>query len=312
MRLMVAKQYEHPEVRREEHQALLDRSAAEGNLHEYAVKVSLQKQGFEVWGEQHEFRIQVLPGVWLVGHGDGFISRDASPDPNREIHHNILDNLLEIKSMSSAQFAKWLSGRFNNFERYAYQISSYMAAEPDRDVTYLVKRREDGMTDTSFIEAGNPPIPFSVIRNKIITAEKYRRRGDYPPCDIKNQWGCPVWYLHDEKEEETVELTPEMEEVLADLVGDYLRLHTLEKEAKVAEEERKERINPSILNMLGKEGKAEIEIEGVGYVVRKQSGNGMRVDLEAMRIAHPDLVEKYEKKYYYDYPVVREKKGKKA
>lgn len=301
VRALVADQYEHPEVRWHETQALLERSAEEGNLHEGAVKAKLRKEGYTVSGEQDEYVIQILPGVLLVGHGDGFVQKKNEPT-----------KLLEVKSMSSKQFAKWAKGEFGQFPRYAAQITSYMTANPGLDVLYVVKRREDGLESRITIPANETPIPFKVIRSKILTAERYRRKGDYPPCDLETQWGCPFGYLHDEAEDldEPMELTDEMEAVLVDLVRDYRTFKELEDAGEEAAQERKEKINPSLLNMLGGNKKVEVEWDGKVWTVSKSGQSRTWIDLEALRAEHPEIVEKYEKASRVEFPLVREKKSK--
>lgn len=302
VRALVAKQYEHDEVRWADTKALLERSAEEGNLHERAVKEKLTAEGWIITGEQDEFVIQVLPGVLLVGHGDGLIAESAKARPM----------LLEVKSMSSKQFAKWASGGFKNFPRYAAQITSYMTANPDLDVMYVVKRREDGLISTTIIKAGETPIPFKTIRSKILTAERYRRKGDYPPCD-ESTWGCPFGYLHDEETEgdEPAELTEEMEAVLADLVGIYRELKAREDDGEEAAQERKEKINPSIMNILGGNDLAEVEVGDKRYTVRKMRQDRKWLNLDRLRAEMPEVAEKYQENKAIEFPVVREKKEKK-
>lgn len=303
VRSMVAKQYEHEEVRWEETKKLLERSAEEGNLHEKAVKDKLIADGWEVFGEQDEYVIQILPGVLLVGHGDGFIKRPAAPG---------LVMLLEVKSMSSKQFAKWISGGFKNFPRYAAQITSYMTANPGLDVMYVVKRREDGLINVLTIPAGQTPIPFKTIKSKILTAERYRRKGDYPPCD-ENTWGCPFGYLHDEdvEGEAPAELTEEMEAALADLVKLYREFQAREKDGEEAADERKARIVPSIMNLLGANDLVEVEVDGKRYTVRRMRQDRKWIDLDRLRADMPEEIKKYEENRPIEFPVVREKKEKK-
>lgn len=296
VRAMVAKQYEHKEVRQTERQQLMDRSAEEGNLHEKAVKDKLRSEGWVISGEQDEYTIQILPGVLLVGHGDGMVTKESTL-------------LLEVKSMSSKQFAKWIKDDFKSFPRYAYQITAYMEANPGLDVMYVVKRREDGMVNTQIIQAGNTPVPFKKIRSKILTAERYRRKGEYPPCD-ENPWGCAFFYLHDEEIEETApaELTEEMEAVVVDLVTSYRRLKEIEDAGEDAATERKATISPALLNMLGENPVMEVEVDGVTYTVKKSGQNRTYVDLESLRAEEPEIAKRYEKSSRVEFPLVREKK----
>lgn len=300
VRALVAKQYEHEEVRWEDTKKLLERSADEGVLHEKAVKDKLIADGWEIFGEQDEYVIQILPGVLLVGHGDGFARKDKGTF------------LLEVKSMSSKQFAKWISKGFDNFPRYAAQITSYMTANPKMDVMYVVKRREDGLINTTFIEAQRTPIPFKTIKSKILTAERYRRKGDYPPCD-ENTWGCPFGYLHDEDVEggASAELTEEMEAVLSDLVRLYREFQVREKDGEEAADERKMKIVPSMMNILGANDLVEVEVDGKMWTVRRTRQDRKWIDLDRLRADMGEEIKKYEENRPIEFPVVREKKEKK-
>lgn len=244
--------------------------------------------------------IQILPGVLLVGHGDGFARKDKGTF------------LLEVKSMSSKQYAKWVSGGFKNFPRYAAQITSYMTANPGLDVMYVVKRREDGLISITYIEAGRTPIPFKTIKSKILTAERYRRKGDYPPCD-ENTWGCPFGYLHDEDVEglAPTELTEEMEAVLSDLVRIYRELKARETDGEEAADERKLKIVPSMMNILGDNDFVEVGVDGKTFTVRRTRQDRKWIDLDRLRADMPEVISKYEENRPIQFPVVREKKEKK-
>lgn len=308
VRALVASQYDMPERRTPKTQDLLDRSADEGRLHEVAIREQLRAQGYVIVGEQDEYVLDILPKVFLVGHGDGFIS--AEPGLNDEEYFD----LHEIKSMSSKQFSKWQSGKFTYFPGYAAQITSYMKSNPGRRVRYDVKRREDGLLSTMYIPADEPPLDFKDIRKKIVTAELYRRRGDYPACDLDKQarFFCPFWYLHEEEEESEEDAEPLSEEVemaLSELVVTYLDLKAREDDGKTAAAQRKDGgVNQGILNLLGNKSKVKVTIGDRTFEVKKQGGGGgKRIDIDALRAQEPEVAERFEKRdEKFEYPVVKE------
>lgn len=273
---------------------LLERSAEEGNLHEEAVVRKLEEEGWEIEGQQDEINIQIIPGVFLRGHREGLKTKAG------------VTELFEVKSMSTKQFTKWQNQGFDGFTNYAYQISGYMEHHPGLDCEYIVKRREDGYITRMTIPADSPPIPFSVIRKKILIAEKWRRKEQLPPCDIANQWGCPVWYLHDEDDDEDVEpLTEEEQEILGELVAEYLELKAVEDKGKEAEKARK-KISPEILNMLGKLDTTDISWGGGKFKVsRIKSGNTYISKEKVVEIIGEDRLEEVENKTRFEYPRIR-------
>jgi hypothetical protein len=296
VKYLVASAFGYEDQRGKKVDDLLERSANEGNLHETAVIQMLKDtEEIDVFAQQEEINIPIIPKVFVRGHMEGLANY---PDKSNQ--------LLEIKSMSTKQFAKWVNNQFRDFERYAWQISWYMQAYPEYDVRYIVKRREDGYMTELTIPAGQPPIPLSVLRKKILIAEKYRRKGELPPCDIANQWGCPVWYLHDEDDEKEIEpLTEEMEAVLGELVAEYKVLKEIEEKGKAAEESRK-KINPEILNMLGGMKQTEVTFEGVKYRVTRRGGGNTYMSKEKYIAVHGDeRLGEVETKVKYEYPIIR-------
>ena len=294
----------YDEVRKQEHQDLLDRSAREGDLHEGAIRDHFVSEGWRIITEQELVEIQVIPGVVIRGRTDGVLGRPD--DPAYAVWTD--EVLFEAKSMSTKQFAKWSSGKFRDFTRYAYQITAYMMANPGRDVLYAVKRREDGILEVLRIPHDQPPVPFSDIKKKVLAAEKARRKDDLPSCDV-NTWGCPFFYLPEEDDGDSIlddNLTDDEKAVMADLVNRYLELKAIEDAGKEAGEKRKAELNKPLTNMLGDADRVVFEFDGVKYQVTKVPGSGKRFDKAGLKAEIGDaLVEKYETKYTYTYPVVR-------
>lgn len=301
LRYLVAIGLGYDEQRGKKWDDLLERSANEGRFHEDTIIQTLEEAGeVEVKRAQEEINIQVIPKVFLRGHIEGLIH-------HAKYHANTCWELLEIKSMSNKQFQKWTNHGFDKFAENAFQISTYMEAFPEYDVRYMVKRREDGLVSERTIPAGEPPIPFSQVRKKIILAEKYRRKGELPPCDIDNQWGCPVWYLHDEEtDEEIIPLSEEEEEIVGELAEEFLTHKRVEDLGKEAEKKRKA-LSPQILNLLGKLDQTEISFNGKRYRVTRKKGGGHRYDDgKLLEMLGEDRLEEAKTKYRYEYPIIIE------
>lgn len=298
VRALVADQYEHPEVRSPQMGGLLERTAQEGVLHEEWVKSKLRSEGLDIIGEQEEMVIQVLPRVVMVGHIDGLV-----------VEPGVDNQLLEIKSMSTKQFDLWAKNGFSQFPRYAAQITSYMKAfDFAYDVRYVVKRRDDGLISTTIIPRDQPPADWNAIQAKIITAERYRRTGDYPPCDLSRdkQWMCSFKYLHDEEMETPAGATQEEQMAMAELVLWFRQLKDVEVAGEEAGKERKGKVSPSILNLLGERDKIIVEVEGKKYLIERRRASGSRVDTTELRALHPEIAATVERPYESFYPVVRE------
>lgn len=302
VRALVASGLGEQEVFGADRRALLDRSAAEGNLHEQAVIDKLVGEGWKVIHAQETVEIPVIPGVIVRGHTDGVLQSPHHPNPQV---------LLEVKSMSTKQFDKWMKRRFDAFPKYAFQISAYMRAHPDLDALYVVKRREDGLLDRSALSHSLPPVQWSVIRKKITTAERWRRKGELPPCDVKDQWGCPFFYLHEEADlEEVVIPDDEIRMALEGLIADFVALKEKERLGEEAGELRKKEVSPEILRLLSGDY-LHVEVGGTIYKVTKSGTTRSWVDMAAMREdGHGDLLDAYTKTRRVEYPLVREVKEK--
>ena len=282
---------------------LLKRSAEEGDLHEEGVRQKLIREGWKVLSTQDVVEIPIIKGVIIRGHTDGVLL----PPAGQPLH----ETLLEVKSMSNKVFDRWIKQGFDGFLKYAYQISTYMQAHPNRDVLYVAKRREDGLEDRRIIPANAPPVNFKVIRQKILTAESHRRkRSSFPACDVskQDQWWCPLWYLHDEAEEEDIaEMSAEDQAVLSDIIPERIRLKGIEDAGKEAEKERKA-LDKEILNLMGGTDKTIVEIDGEKYQITQVGGGGSNWDMTTMQADYGEEILKYESPYRYKYPKITKKK----
>ena len=317
VRAMVAAAMGEKEVRGKERQELMSRSADEGVLHEPAIVEDLKKVGWVFVTTQETVTMKVLPGVIIRGHTDGravapsgFIYEGGGYSPAGDFSG--VEHGVEIKTMSTKQFAKWTSGKFRDFAGYAAQLTSYMEGT-GLPFLYVVKRREDGMMSTVRVET--PPVPFSVIKKKIIVAEKYRRRNEakkgteWPTCDVST-YGCPFFYLHDEDQVSLVaeELNEDEQRIVDDLTDKFLMWKRVEEAGKDAEGKRKA-IQKEILNMMGDRKVVKATGETGGLVVTKSNGGGSTLDEAGLRAKVGDaVVDSFKRKYSYEYVTIKEER----
>jgi len=316
VRALVASAMGEQEVRARDRQDLLERSAEEGNLHEGAVTDSMKEIGWTFVSTQDLVTVKVIPGVIIRGHTDGraiapsnFTYEGGEWSPPGD--YSGIEHGVEVKTASTKQFAKWMNQRFKAFPHYAAQITSYMEAT-GLPFMYAVKRREDGLLLVDRLET--PPMEFKTIRQKIVLAEKYRRRNvakrgtEYPTCD-ENTWGCPFFYLHDEDQADLKpdELNDDEQAIIDGLVARFLDFKETETDGKSAESSRKA-VQKEILNMIsGKQVRAFVN--GRKLVVTKTKGGGKSFDEARARAELGDAkVDSYMNSYSYEYVIVREEK----
>lgn len=288
--------------RKKEMTELLELAADEGDVHEDAVRSKLVKEGYRILTTQEEFSLQIIPHAFVRGHTDGQLA------PSKFHGFKTKEVLLEVKSKSNKQYELWLAKRWEANPGHAYQITSYMEAFPGRDVLYIVKRRETGEEDRIIIPAGAPPIPFKAVKQKVIAVEIARVSGTTPACDLTGQWQyfCPVWFLHDEKDIETAELTPEMIKVMEDLIVKRQEFKATEQAGKDAEEERK-LLDVELQNLLGAADRADVG----DFVLTRTPSSSPSWDEEGMVAQFGEAVRAFKRKKSYSYLTVKAKKTEK-
>lgn len=137
----------------------LEEAAEEGKLHEWAVKKKLAEEGYLVFDDQLEIRID-RDQYTLVGHIDGKVIDVGGKHPM----------LLEIKSMSEGEFGRWMRGRWDAFNTYATQVSLYMRGTNLSECMYYVKNRNTGHPDRAVISA---PIDVDLFLAQLDVAIQY-------------------------------------------------------------------------------------------------------------------------------------------
>lgn len=287
---------DYKDARNAETQAMLDRTAKEGQRHEAHVLEDLTETGWRIVEQQTLVEIPVLPGVIIRGHTDGIITKGASGK----------HRLLEVKSMSTKVFQRWQAEGFAAFDKYAYQISAYMHAT-NLDVVYVVKRREDGLVDLKHLKADQPPVKWGAVVRKVALAEKHRKAGSLPACDAgaSEKYMCPLWYLHDEEDTTANEVLDDYTLALVEkLVEERVSLKQVEEAGAAAEKARKE-VDAQIVNLVGGVGRVVTE---TGLSVAVVNGSNTTLDKDKLREALGADLTKYEKKTKYRYVRVKERR----
>ena len=167
----------------------LEQAAEEGNWHEERIKAQLRKEGFEVFSEQLEIKLE-YDNFILLGHIDGKVMEGI------EEHYSIGTMLLEIKSMSQFQFDRWMKQGFDGFSDYAAQLTCYMAATGLDRAWYIVKNRSSGYENRKVIESH--PANLDNIVAKMNSIEEWiakniepgAREGLYPAEFNPNSLEC--------------------------------------------------------------------------------------------------------------------------
>lgn len=144
-------------------------AAREGHRHEDWVVADLEAEGWEITGRGKEIYLP-FPAFAIEGHIDGLASW------GRETF------LLEIKSMSRFQFRKFTRQGLVSFPGYARQIAVYHRAI-ELPILYAVKCRDTG--EMKLFELERPPVKFSEVYDRILTAELFGRKGVLaePECE---------------------------------------------------------------------------------------------------------------------------------
>lgn len=206
----------------------LEIAAEEGNWHEKRLKEELISDGFKIFDEQEEVKLE-YPLFQLIGHIDGkvIISTDDTP------------SLLEIKSMSQYQFDKWRKDGFKAFPEYAGQLTCYMEATGLGRCLYIVKNRSSGYKDTNmFLQK---PLAISSILGKLYEVASAINKGElvvanFNPYSVE----CRRCEYQDICAPEVKELSALEGQALLDITGNWRIGRDLIKKGEAIIKEAKE------------------------------------------------------------------------
>lgn len=183
--------------------AYLKAAAKEGHLHEDAIVSDLEEAGYNILTQQEVVELWVTENILVRGHTDGLATYKDSDD----------QRIVEIKSMSDAQYKLWLKSldddgnpTFSEHPAYAWQISCYMLAK-ELPAVYVVKNRNSGMKKIHWLDTP-PRLPEEIVGRLTSVVAAYEGQGPMPdpralPCDPEvNQFFCPFPDLHDKRDKD--------------------------------------------------------------------------------------------------------------
>lgn len=239
----------------------MKRRFADGHLHEDSILETVERElNQAVVRRQEEWQIDISSRVTVVGHVDGITSDDLLP--------------VEAKSASKESFKDWERGPeqwFKAHPTYGDQWTLTLSAYQRVTGIYAVKNKDSGLVIWRDILA---PETLQEVKVRLLRADLDGRRGKLPECD-RLSWGCPLRYLHDEKEE------IEQDETLIGLCQSYMEA---KERVDQAEAVRKE-LGLRIADAMGDRDK----IKAGAYQVSMVSWTRTALDREKLLAAVEDL-----------------------
>lgn len=266
----------------------------EGVIHEpHILKHVAETYELSGAGAQEEVNLPVAGGRILIrGHMDEVALGNLRT--GRDQGHS---RVVEAKAMGKSTFDKWISSgkkgtRWEEFRRYAYQISVYMHALNTEKGLFAIKNRDTG--EIQLFELEKPPISLADIKARAL---KVTTLTDLPSCDPV-QYLCDFFYIHEE-----VEMFPtrDQDEALDELAKIYDEARF---ELNVAEAKKKEAAK-QLAAALGDRPSVTTEDWKVTLVTTTKRSP----DMSSLRRDHAELLEEYEREVTYSYPrVTRQEK----
>lgn len=243
----------------------------DGHLHEPQILERLtEEHDIEVTGFQEVVELVVREGVIIRGSIDG-----------KGVHpaHDL--SVIDAKALSQASFESWCRDQWGSWESYAWQQSAYAYAMRDQSpikgrplpIIMAVKNKNTGALQVDVFP--EPPVPLSKIKAKVLMVERIAASGELPDCD-KNDYPCPYWFLHDEKEVDLATFDDVVEDPMVDMLAtEYAAAQAEEREANKAvkaAKERKDKARQLIVEVLGERKDIKTSRFKVAMVTKTRKG----------------------------------------
>jgi hypothetical protein len=297
LRALVAALLGYEEQRFAKAEKILMQAAKEGNLHEQSILDELHNQGWSIEGSQAPVSMRVIPGVLIRGHVDGFAAHEK---------FSYEQMVVEAKTMSDDRFKTWKESGWQEFRKYAWQISAYMKATGLRGL-YAIKNRNSGELITFILD--EPPVEWKTIRKHLLRAEHAFLKDELPPCDDDLSAGekffCPYVHLHDDaltsgEDDEDIPLLDDVTgAVVANLAEQHHDLSRKIKPLKGLEDRRREinkQLEPHVQSKKVKAGRFEVT-----RIDRTTNRLDLRTLAEDLGITQEELKARYERPYKTTY-----------
>ena len=265
-----------------EHTARTRQYMAEGVLHEPAILARVAEDGWlmeSVGAEQAELDIPVTSRILVRCHPDGFATAREDMVVGDVVRGERF--VVEAKAMSRGVFETYERKGFDEFYRYAVQLSLQMEGTGLPGL-FAIKNRDNGEVRWQVFR--NPPVAMAQIRKRLLLIERGARLGDLNPLKEKcESFPCVMYFLHDHEVGETVE--DETIDSLAEMVARA-------RERKQQAEEMEKEARGKLREYLGEAGKRRTKTWSVAY--REQEG---RVTYDTKKMAEDGVdVQAYARK----------------
>jgi len=299
-RALVAALLGYEEARHERVEQIMSTAAHEGKLHESDILDRLRAEGYTISTPQKMLEIEVIPGVIIRGHIDGWCTGG----------NGLASAVVECKSMSKDRFDDWCRNEWANFNPYAWQLTAYMKGTGANDALYAVKNRNTG--DIHYKVIHGLPIPWREVVKKAIAVNRAYLANTLPPCDpeigSQERYFCPFVYLHEEDEVET-ETTPDgpLADLRAGMAERYHELTAALAGMKALEDERRVLGDKMASMFTAKSTRVK------GWEVQRVDGSRDTLDTAALAlhlgVSEKKLKDQFSKHTAYRYFKVKKKEG---
>lgn len=247
-------------------------AAEAGSALEPIIKARLRRSGWQIADEQAEVQIEVGETALVRGHLDaGHAVREG------------VAGMLEVKTMSTNVFKKWMTDGFTVFPSYAAQLSTYMHGT-QLPAHYVAMNRDTN--DLDYRHIPEPPIPWHRIEQRVQIAEYMGTRDQLPVCDVTAEYSCPYEYLCDKRDYLFMEVESGEEAVFRNILDQYGEVLKMENDVKG----RKEELRAELISAMG----VKTKIQAAGYSITYETPKPRKsLDVIQLRKLLGDDLDKY-------------------
>lgn len=241
----------------------------EGSAAEPVIREMYESYGMDVVDVGLVLEREVIPGVWIRGSIDGRLQYVTS-------YSDKVNALFEAKKIRDAYWARYLRVGVEYQANYPMQVSAYMHMLADHleldavDCHFVgghyvqdEKTQEWSVSEVHPHIYIDPPVPWRGIARRIVGLEKLIKESG-PIGEVKCStriFPCPMWYLHDEDDEQEPPKRPS-DEVIAPLLSEHQELGEAIAAGKAAEKRRTE-INGAIATWLRQSGQESGDVSTI-------------------------------------------------
>lgn len=274
----------------------------QGNENEPRILSMLEAEGWTLNGQAQE-EIEIPVGTLAV-------IRSHIDETGYHPEHGT--RIIEAKAITENTLKVWERHGWAKFERYAMQVSIYMAALQLPLYFVLGIKDAEGVAQRLIgIEVDEPPVKVGMFKARVIKVEKAAESGTLPDCDGKAMYPCPFFYMHPDKTESddmardlgvekgTVKKVRSVIETQFNTAAEaYMKGAELESEGKRLKAGAKAMLMDEI-----EDSKVDALFSGV-FEVKKVNGSNPRLNEKRMKEDGID-VDKYRESNWYTYPKVK-------